>query len=175
MAYHSQQSCEGVQTVCNCPILPLKGKTRGIAPPFTGAEEERDIVDEAIYYFKANVLFKSFEVKSPADRLLVYLTLHISKCLVSLKGEKTLEGGIRNLQSLARGEVPLPGDAGFHLGGFFQAPRSGSERDTMRKYLKQLMEEVAARLPLLYFTGPDGGPNKYWSSFAKRRFLNIKV
>ncbi len=27
------------------------------------AAEEQDIIDEALYYFKANVFFKSFEVK----------------------------------------------------------------------------------------------------------------
>ena len=33
--------------------------------PFTNstADDEQDIIDEALYYFKANVFFKSFEVK----------------------------------------------------------------------------------------------------------------
>ncbi len=30
---------------------------------FVSVGSEQDIIDEAIYYFKANVFFKSFEVK----------------------------------------------------------------------------------------------------------------
>ena len=36
-----------------------------------------DIVDEAIYLFRANVLFRNFEVQGSADRTLIYLTLLI--------------------------------------------------------------------------------------------------
>ena len=42
---------------------------------------EHDVVDEAISFFRANVLFRNFEVKGPADKLLLYLTLYISACL----------------------------------------------------------------------------------------------
>ena len=44
---------------------------------------EKDVVDEAISFFRANVLFRNFEVKGPADKLLLYLTLYISACLKS--------------------------------------------------------------------------------------------
>lgn len=37
------------------------------------------MVDEALYYFRANVLFRSFEVNGDADRVLAYLTLFISQ------------------------------------------------------------------------------------------------
>ena len=36
-----------------------------------------DIVDEAVVFFRANVMFKSFEVKGGADRVLIYLTMFI--------------------------------------------------------------------------------------------------
>ena len=42
-----------------------------------------DVVDEAISFFRANVLFRNFEVKGPTDKLLLYLTLYISACLKS--------------------------------------------------------------------------------------------
>ena len=38
-----------------------------------------DIIDEALTYFRANVLFKSFEPKGGADMLIIYLTLFIHK------------------------------------------------------------------------------------------------
>ena len=43
-----------------------------------------DIVDEALMYFKANVFFRNYEIKSEADRVLIYLTLYIIECLKKL-------------------------------------------------------------------------------------------
>ena len=40
-----------------------------------------DIVDEAIDLFRANSLFRNFEIKGGADRALIYLILFISDCL----------------------------------------------------------------------------------------------
>lgn len=40
-----------------------------------------DIVEEAIYYFRANVFLSKFEIRNELDRLLVYLTLYILECL----------------------------------------------------------------------------------------------
>ena len=42
---------------------------------------ELDIIDEAIIYFRANVLFKNFNIEGDADKLLVYITVFIQKCL----------------------------------------------------------------------------------------------
>ena len=36
-------------------------------------------------YFRANVLFRNFEVKGGADKTLIYLTLHAVQCLVKLE------------------------------------------------------------------------------------------
>ena len=49
------------------------------------AAGEEDIVDETLGYFKANVLFKHFEVKGAADRTLIYLTLYTTQCLKRLE------------------------------------------------------------------------------------------
>jgi len=40
-----------------------------------------DIVDEAIRSFRWNILFRNFEVLGGADRVLVYLTLWILRCI----------------------------------------------------------------------------------------------
>lgn len=73
--------------MCSCPILPLRDSIRGPAPnldtPSTDGAAQEDIVDEVLRLFRANVLFKSFEVLNAADRLLVYLTLYTSLCLKS--------------------------------------------------------------------------------------------
>jgi hypothetical protein len=58
-AYHS---CflEYNQTVGNMAILPFRTQFRGPAPTFT---KDMDIIDEALYYFKANVFFRTYEIK----------------------------------------------------------------------------------------------------------------
>ena len=39
----------------------------------------KDIVEEALDLFRGNVYFANFEIKGPADRLLVVLILYISR------------------------------------------------------------------------------------------------
>ena len=76
--YHSTfNSAEGFNSVSNCTILPVRTRSRGPAPK--ALDTERDIIDEAIEFFRANVFFKSFEVKGGADRVLLYLTIYISQ------------------------------------------------------------------------------------------------
>lgn len=43
-------------------LLPLKTKYRGPAP-ILNDEDTNDIIDEALYYFKANVFFRTYEIK----------------------------------------------------------------------------------------------------------------
>jgi actin related protein 2/3 complex subunit 3 len=40
--------------------------------------EQGDIIDETLDLFRANSLFRNFEIKGPADRLLIILILYIS-------------------------------------------------------------------------------------------------
>lgn len=53
-------------------ILPFETDLPGPAPPLSEAELERkitgdascgDIIDEAIFYYKSNVFFRTFEIK----------------------------------------------------------------------------------------------------------------
>ena len=41
-----------------------------------------DVIDEALHYFKANVFFRTYEIKSDADRVLIYVTLYIQVSLI---------------------------------------------------------------------------------------------
>ena len=103
--YHSSLNGTETEVACGCAILPLKTSIRGPAEsvaegdsavrrlppaqPFRSqprrAAGEEDIVDETLGYFKANVLFKHFEVKGAADRTLIYLTLYTTQCLKRLE------------------------------------------------------------------------------------------
>ncbi|PNF37009.1 hypothetical protein B7P43_G08065 [Cryptotermes secundus] len=46
--------------VGNMAILPFRTQFRGPAPSFA---KDIDIIDEALYYFKANVFFRTYEIK----------------------------------------------------------------------------------------------------------------
>ena len=73
-------------------LLPFRTSVKGPAPK-VHTDDENDVVAEALLYFRANVLFASFEIEGPADRLLIYLTFYISQCLDRLdKKGKTKEG-----------------------------------------------------------------------------------
>lgn len=71
------ESLSKVSLFFTASLSSLDFQARGPAPSTSGD----DVIDEAIAFFRANVLFRNFEVKGAADRLLVYLTLYIGKCL----------------------------------------------------------------------------------------------
>lgn len=86
-----------------------------------------DIIDEAINFFRANVLFRKFEVKGPADKLLVYLTLYINMALKRIEACKTEADGVKAIINLGLEKFPIPGEPGFPLGGLFIAPKTKEE------------------------------------------------
>ena len=45
-------------------------------------KDSEDIIDEVLGYFRANVLFRNFDIRGAADRTLIYLTLYAVQCLV---------------------------------------------------------------------------------------------
>lgn len=77
--------------------MPLRTRTRGPAytlPPLPSDvpdidvppdSESYDCVDEILSLFRANVLFRNFEINGPADRMLIYGILFISECLGKIK------------------------------------------------------------------------------------------
>ena len=99
MVYHSSMNDVEVQQVCGCSMLPIKTGTRGPAPLLAESSEQPDIIDEVLGFFKANVLFKQYEVKGGADRLLIYLTLYITQCLQRLEKCPTSVEGIKALHA----------------------------------------------------------------------------
>lgn len=68
-AYHSTYNEEpNVRQIASMSLLPIRTKTRGPAPPPVDPSRP-DIVDEAIDLFRANTLFRNYEIKGPADRV----------------------------------------------------------------------------------------------------------
>ena len=88
----------------NLPLLPLRTRTRGPAytlpalPPSTPAHESPDpdsesydALDEILSLYRANTFFRNFEIKGPADRLLIYGILTVGELL----GKVPKMGGAR--------------------------------------------------------------------------------
>jgi actin related protein 2/3 complex, subunit 3 len=131
-AYHSAlgPASAAAPTAAGVPLLPLKGGARGPAPP-AADDAGDDIVDDALALFRANVLFRSFEIQAPADLLLVYLTLFIQQALRRLDAARpgTPAEATALLRTLATtdGVQPVPGGAGWPLDGIFPAPAKGDE------------------------------------------------
>ncbi|KAG6553857.1 hypothetical protein Mapa_004774 [Marchantia paleacea] len=175
MVYHSSFKDEGQYTqACGCPLLPLRSHIKGPAPVLDSAAVGVDIIDEAINFFRANVLFRKFEVKSSADKLLIYLTLYINMALKRIEACKTEADGIKAIISLGLEKFPIPGEGGFPLGGLLTPPQSREEAELFRSYLKQAREETSGRLIERVYR-PNGRPNKWWLAFAKRKFMNIML
>ena len=86
-----------------------------------------DIVDEAISFFRANVFFSNFDVKSSADKLLIYLTFYINVALKRLEGCRTLAVGTKAIITLGLENVHVPGETGFPFPGLFSLPKSDDE------------------------------------------------
>lgn len=170
-AYHSKLLGMEATEACGCALLPLKTKTRGPAPACT---DEEDIVDEVMKYFRPNCLFRNFEVKGGADRTLIYLTLTMQQILKECERFKTRPEAEKAVHALIIKQFPIPGGPGWALGGMFPNPSDLQDGETWRLYMKQAREEVANRtLDVLYY--PDGSKNKWWNSFAKRKFMGKEL
>lgn len=59
--------------------------------------DQEDIIDETLNYFRANVLFRNFDVRSGTDRTLIYLTLYTHQCLLKCEKIEDRATGIKLL------------------------------------------------------------------------------
>lgn len=147
-AYHSAfNEEEDMRLIGNVALLPIKSRIRGSAPigalllcliqlwllstvPVVADPNSTDIIDETLDLFRANSLFRNFEIKGPADRLLIILILFISDCLAKVVASRTPPSQLeatKSLGTLAVDSFALPGDATFPLNAHYQAPGSRIE------------------------------------------------
>lgn len=188
-------------------ILPIKTKYRGVAPlgmlpaalywncnqhQSPADPSQPDIIDETLDLFRANSLFRNFEIKGPADRTLIVLILFISDCLAKIGSARTTPNKIeatKLLNTLSVDNFPIPGDANFALNSHYAVADSRADSgalytnmdsnciliffliDFLRSYLTQVRQELALRLASILYADGDI-PSKWWMSFQKRRFMN---
>lgn len=172
-AYHSAFRDKETSQVCGMGVLPLKTRLRGPAPCLDPASAEEDQIDEAIKLFRANVLFRNFEVLGAADRTLIYLTLSIHQYLKKVEKCASKADALKVLASTAS-SLTLPGDPAWPLGTLITAPKTAVETESLKAFLKQMRETLAVRLADRAFNA-DGSPNKFWLMFSKRKFLNKEL
>lgn len=193
-AYHSSFNGDtSAQLIGNMAMLPITTKIRGPAP-ISADPSQPDIIEEALDLFRANCLFRNFEIKGPADRLLIYLILFISDCINRVaptpgRPSPSYQEAVKQLSTLSVDHFALPGEAGFPLNSLYHGPSNKSESDALRSYLLQTRQELAIRLcdrlyPIEPETQPDGTPtlanragkrqekpSKWWMAFQKRKFM----
>ncbi|MEQ2275238.1 GPN-loop GTPase 3 [Xenotaenia resolanae] len=168
-AYHSSLMVPETRMVGNIALLPVKTQFKG---PARGDGIDLDIIDEAIYYFKANVFFKNYEIKNEADRTLIYVTLYISECLKKLQKCSSRSQGEKEMYTLGITNFPIPGEPGFPLNAMYAKPANKQEDEAMRAYLQQLRQETGLRLCDRVFDPQTDKPSKWWLCFVKRQFMN---
>ncbi|XP_073737270.1 actin-related protein 2/3 complex subunit 3 isoform X3 [Callorhinus ursinus] len=158
-AYHSSLMDPDTKLIGNMALLPIRSQFKGPAPRETVVlclsplvsclAKDTDIVDEAIYYFKANVFFKNYEIK----------------CNSKSQGEK-------EMYTLGITNFPIPGEPGFPLNAIYAKPANKQEDEVMRAYLQQLRQETGLRLCEKVFDPQNDKPSKWWTCFVKRQFMN---
>ncbi|KAK3606476.1 hypothetical protein CHS0354_041427 [Potamilus streckersoni] len=167
-AYHSQFTSPP-KLVGNMALLPLRSQYKGPAPRETS---DFDIIDEAIFFFKANIFFRSYEIKSEADRTLIYITLYMTECLKKLQKCANKNAGQKEMYTLGISNFPIPGEPGFPLNAMFAKPANKNEEDNMRAFLQQIRQETGLRMCEKVFDPQTDKPSKWWLCFAKRKFMD---
>ncbi|KAM9633258.1 actin-related protein 2/3 complex subunit 3-like [Trichechus inunguis] len=167
--YHSSLTDPDTKLIGNTALLPIRSQFKGPIPPET---KDTDIVDEAIYYFEANVLFKLYEIMNKADRTLVYITLYIYECLKILLKCNSKNQGKKEMCTLGITNFPIPGEPGFPLNAIYAEPATKQKDEVMKAYLQQLRQEMGLRLCEKVFDSQNDKPSKCWTCFVKKQFMN---
>lgn len=174
-AYHSTflgDESSDSRIIGNIILLPIHTKFRGPSYP---PQQDYDIIEETLDLFRANSFFKNFDIKGPADRLLIYGILFVSDCLSKLNSKVNYKEAVRILNNLSLDSFALPGDIGFPLNALYQSPANKNEADLLRSYLQQFRQELADRLLKKIYADDETIPSKYWLSFTRRRFMNKRL
>ncbi|GAA6057756.1 hypothetical protein NBRC10513_006194 [Rhodotorula toruloides] len=181
----SAADLDGARLVGNFPLLPFRSSIRG--PAAQPADPSiPDIIDESLQLFRANSLFRNFEIKTPADRALIYLILFIGDCLGRIAQARTwtYQDALKQLTTHSLSHFSLPGEPGFPLNQVFTPPSPPTpvEKDALRSWLVQARQETVVRLLERHVysvadESTEGGKraSKWWMAFSKRAFMNKRL
>ena len=124
--------------------------------------------------YRATILFKNFKTQGPADKIIVYLTVFIQKCLleISRKANCDQKTAATICTEYVKEAIPSSTDAKFYMRQLGQiAPsKTSGEEEKYKKYLTQLKEECAKRLVDTIYDN-NSLDLKFWLAFGKKPFL----
>lgn len=125
------------------------------------SNESYDPLDEILSLFRANTFFRNFEIKGPADRVLIYGILFTQEILTKIRPNMSRRDAEKAVMNVALDtNFSIPGDAGFPLNQAFEAPRDRQEAEVLRQYVMQMRQELAARLLARVYMESEAAPSK---------------
>lgn len=135
--YHSKIVNPEAKRVGNFALFTFRTKVRGPISILDNKDtiDQMDIIDEALYYFKANVFFKTYEITGDSDRVMIYLILYITECLKKLQKCIKKQQALNEMHTLAISKFDIPGDACFVLPTVYSKPASIEESGKCENYL----------------------------------------
>ena len=161
---------------CGIPVFEFKEKKTPTLDPSKLKVDldqiELDIIDEAIIYFRANVLFKNFKIEGDADKLLVYITVFIQKCLERANDPNPVKAK-ENMRKLVVQCEYIP-----KTDNFFNAlvTKKDIELPNLQKYLKSIRKETVERLIYILFEDENTKMDfKYWVALGKKKFMGYDM
>lgn len=176
-SYHSIFNEINYPTICGIPYIEFKQNkipdldSSKLKLPLS--EVDLDIIDEALIYFRANVLFKNFPIRGDADKLLVYITVFISKCLETAAGQD-----VDKTKFLMKSLVDDCEWTPNYKAHFFNTlvNLKPSEVNELQLYLKSVRKEVVLRLQfILYDSDYKTLDLKYWLGFSRKKFMGYEM
>jgi actin related protein 2/3 complex subunit 3 len=176
-SYNSVFNSQPYTTLCGIPYIDFKQNKipdlsfDKLKLPLN--EIDLDIIDEALIYFRANVLFKNFPIKGDADKLLVYITVFISKCLEVAYNQEIdkAKTPMKNLIDECEWSTNLKSHFLNNLLNY-----KANEAYDLQVYLKSIRKEVVMRMMyILYDSDHKTLDLKYWLGFAKKRFMGYEM
>lgn len=176
-SYHTIFNEKNYSLACGIPLIDIKNNkipdldSSKLKLPLS--EIDIDIIDEALIYFRANILFKNFPIKGDADKLLIYITVFISKCL---------EVGYNQEENKAKQLMKnLIDDADWnpaYKSHFFNSLITLNQKEVteLAQYLKSVRKETVLRIMyILYDSDYKTLDLKYWMGFAKKKFMGFDM
>ena len=125
-----QSGASSLQNPLPWPNIPAK-RPRGLRypPAPSRCSNVLDIIEECLTLFRANCLFRNFEIKGPADRTLIYGILFISDCLNKLgsRPSQNQQEATKTLNALALENFNIPGEPGFPLNPLYAPPANRND------------------------------------------------
>lgn len=175
-AYNSVFTEEKYYTLCGMPVMnyfqnKMPNLDYCLIKGGNLKEIEIDIIDEALMYFRANVLFKNFPIKSDADKLLIYISVFISKCLeVALSTGNDYEKAKNYMKILIDDCEWSPNLKSHFLNNLLNVQQN--EINELQVFLKGIRKETVMRLIyILYDSESKTLDLKYWMGYARKKFL----